>query len=391
MKKEKSSSTARGFLLGVLSTLVVLGVVFTAWNWDYITGSGVAPANLGGQAKVSAITQMIHKVYLGDVDEEQLTDYMCLGLVTGLGDKYSTYYTEAQYEKLLQSNSGHYSGLGIEIKQETEGGDIQISKCYDNTPAADAGIKEGDILRSVDETSVEGLSSQDVVDMIQKKAQGDSVSLTLQRGEETYTAKVKISDVESVSASGRMLDAQTGYIQITEFTGVTSAQFQECMKNLRELGMKKLIIDLRDNGGGLVTGVCNTLRQILPEGLIVYTEDKNGKRTEERCDGDTPLDIPLVVLVNKNTASAAEIFSGAVQDYKIGTILGTVTYGKGVVQDTYPLKGGGAVKLTISHYYTPNGNNINGTGITPDVKLDQAEDASEDIQLAKAQEILAEK
>ena len=152
--------------------------------------------------------------------------------------------------------------------------------------------------------------------------------------------------------------------------------------------MERLIIDLRGNPGGLVTAVCDTLRQILPEGLIVYTEDKNGKREEYTCDGDTPISIPLVVLVNENTASAAEIFTGAVKDYGIGTIVGTTTFGKGIVQNTFQFSDGSVVKLTIAHYYTPLGNDIHKVGITPDVEVELPDDATSDVQLEKALEVV---
>ena len=157
---------------------------------------------------------------------------------------------------------------------------------------------------------------------------------------------------------------------------------------LQDQGMERLIIDLRGNPGGLVTAVCDTLRQILPEGLIVYTEDKNGKREEYTCDGDTPISIPLVVLVNENTASAAEIFTGAVKDYGIGTIVGTTTFGKGIVQNTFQLSDGSVVKLTIAHYYTPLGNDIHKVGITPDVEVELPDDATSDVQLEKALEVV---
>lgn len=386
MKKLKSST--KGFILGILSTLAVLGVAFTAWNWDYLIHKEVSPANIGGVGKVAAITQKIGSVYLGDVDQEKLTDYMCLGLVTGLEDKYSTYYTQEQYEKIQQSNAGHYLGLGLVIEQESAGADIVVGECKAGSPAAKAGIQAGDILRVVDNQSVEGLTNSQVVEIIGKKTEGDYVTLTVQRGEETFTAEIEISDIENVSATGKMIENQVGYIQITEFTAVTAEQFETSFRMLQDQGMEKLIIDLRSNPGGLVIGVCDTLRQILPEGLIVYTEDKNGRRSEEWCEGETPIDIPLAVLVNGSSASASEIFAGAVQDYGIGTIVGTTTFGKGVVQDTFPLSGGGAVKLTISHYFTPDGNDINGKGIAPDVEVQQPEDAKEDQQLKKAQEIL---
>ena len=175
--------------------------------------------------------------------------------------------------------------------------------------------------------------------------------------------------MELPSVFHEMLDDQIGYIRITEFKGVTCEQYREAFQNLDEQEMKRLIVDLRDNPGGLLDSVCEILREILPEGLIVYTEDKDGNREEQTCDGKNELQIPLAVLVNENSASASEISAGAVQDYGIGTIVGTTTYGKGVVQSIRQLSDGSAIKLTIANYYTPKGNNINKIGIKPDIEV----------------------
>ena len=187
-----------------------------------------------------------------------------------------------------------------------------------------------------------------------------------------------------------LADGNAAYLKIDSFalTGYEAArtELENFFAEIRQV--PNLIIDLRGNPGGLVTAVCDTLRQILPEGLIVYTEDKNGKREEYTCDGDTPISIPLVVLVNENTASAAEIFTGAVKDYGIGTIVGTTTFGKGIVQNTFQLSDGSVVKLTIAHYYTPLGNDIHKVGITPDVEVELPDDATSDVQLEKALEVV---
>ena len=195
--------------------------------------------------------------------------------------------------------------------------------------------------------------------------------LTVHR-EDTENAmdiKVSVTDVELPSVFSEMLEDNIGYIRITQFTGVTVEQYQEAFDDLKKKGMEKLIVDLRDNPGGLLDSVCDILRKILPEGLIVYTEDKEGNREEEKCDGKNELQMPLAVLVNESSASASEIFAGAVQDYGIGTIVGTTTYGKGVVQSIRQLSDGSAIKLTIANYYTPKGNNINKIGIKPDIEV----------------------
>ena len=222
--------------------------------------------------------------------------------------------------------------------------------------------------------------------------------LTIQREGEKNTKEVKVSvtGVEIPSVSSEMLEENIGYIKISKFTGVTYEQYHAAFEKLKEQGAKQLIVDLRNNPGGLMTAVCDVLREILPEGLIVYTEDKYGNRVEETCDGKSPLNMPLVVLVNEGSASASEIFAGAVQDHKVGTIVGTTTYGKGIVQTVRQLSDGSAVKLTVSKYYTPNGNNIHEVGIQPDVEVELSDDVtdlsqveqSQDNQLQKALEVV---
>lgn len=389
-EKTRSYAGIKGFLMGVLATLAVFFVLFLVRNWDYVTGKTMIPTQVGARAKIDDIYDKIKDSYLGEVNDEDLTDYMCAGLVAGLQDKYSTYYTQEQYEKIMQSANGHYSGIGVGITRNDEG-EILIDSCFENTPAAEAGIQAGDILRQVNGTSVSGLTTTEVVALIQNTEEGSSVALVLEREGSSISVDVAVEEVESISVSGEMLDGQTGYIRISEFTGVTSQQFEDVYGKLQSQNMERLIIDLRSNPGGLVSGVCDTLRQILPEGIIVYTEDKYGSRKEQVCEGKTPIEIPLAVLVNSSSASAAEIFAGAVQDYSVGTIVGTVTYGKGIVQDTFPLSRGGAVKLTVSHYFTPKGKNIHGKGITPDVEVELPDDAQEDLQMEKAREILAAK
>lgn len=388
MEENKNSySGIKGFFWGVLVTLAVGGAVFLAGNWDYVVHREMKPTELGARTKVSDIYDKIQDAYLGEIDDEKLTDYMCTGLVAGLEDKYSTYYTQEQYEKIMESANGYYSGIGVSILAD-ESGKIIVESCGENTPAAEAGIATGDILLEIDGTQVTGMTASEAADLIQNKKAGEVFSMTLNRDGKDYTVEIAVRIVENISAAGRMLEEQIGYIRISEFTGVTSQQFADSYQKLKDQNMTKLIIDLRSNPGGLVSGVCDTLRQILPKGLIVYTEDKYGNRKEQICDGESPIDIPMVVLVDGSSASASEIFAGAVQDYGVGTIVGTVTYGKGVVQDTYPLDNGGAVKLTVSHYFTPQGNDINGKGITPDVVCELPDDASEDLQIEKAKEIL---
>ena len=295
----------------------------------------------------------------------------------GLKDPYSTYYTAEQYKELNTSNEGSYVGIGAVLQKE-DGGGAKVVQLYEGGPGEQAGLKTGDVIKAVDGTDVTEKETSDIASMV-RDSDKDFVTLTIQREDEekTQNIKVEIRDVEIQTVSHEMLVGDTGYIRISEFSEVTSDQYKKAFADLKDQGMKKLVVDLRDNPGGLLTAVCGVLRQILPEGLIVYTEDKNGKREEETCDGKNELTMPLAVLVNGNSASASEIFAGAVKDYGIGTIVGTTTYGKGVVQTIQPLTDGSAVKITIAKYFTPKGNDINKKGITPDVEAELSGDITD--------------
>ena len=388
-ERDRRGQNFKWFLGGVVTCGVVMALIYFLVMWLPLGDAPSAPASLAAQKKVREIESLIEEYYLGDVDEQQMTDYMFLGLVAGLGDRYSTYYTEEEFAQIQRSQEGEYIGIGITLAQRTGDGKLQVVECMEDSPASRAGVQAGDLIESINGTDTEGMTSSQAVELIQQ-AETDTIvmSLTREGSEEPVEVTIVKEMVEMRSVNSEMLEDQTGYIQITEFTGVTSEQFQTAMEELRGQGMQKLIIDLRGNPGGLVDGVCDTLSQILPEGVIVYTEDKYGNRSERDCAGESPLDIPLVVLVNEESASASEIFAGAVKDYGIGTIVGTTTYGKGVVQNTFRLSDGSVIRLTIAHYYTPLGNDINGIGISPDVEVEQPEGSETDIQLEKALEVL---
>lgn len=322
--------------------------------------------------KIQYLEKLIEEDYLGEADEDDLAEGMYAGLIYGLNDDYSRYYTAEEYEQETASSDGSYVGIGVSIQKNRNGG-VKIAECYRGSSGEAAGLIAGDVITAINETDVTDLELSEVVALLREN-KGESVVLSVQRENEKnpLDITVEVTDVELPSVFGEMLDETIGYIQITEFTGVTPQQYEKTFAELKGQGMEKLVIDLRDNPGGLLTSVCDVLREILPEGIIVYTEDKYGNREEENCDGKHELDIPLVVLVNGNSASASEIFAGAVQDHGIGTIVGTTTFGKGVVQELRQLSDGSAVKLTISNYYTPNGNSIHKVGITPDVEVKPA-------------------
>lgn len=388
----KHKEYAAGVLTGVLVVALAAGGVKFVQHRQY---NGVLSDSSHVQ-KIEYLEKMIDQEYLGEVDNAEMAEGIYAGLVYGLGDVYSRYYTADEYAQETASTDGAYAGIGVSIQKNKNGG-VQIAECYEGGPGAEAGLQTGDVITAINDTDVTDMELSDVVSLIRENKDKTIVLTVFRENEEkSREISVDVTDVELPSVFGEMLDKKTGYIQITQFTGVTPQQYKDMFAELKDKGMERLVIDLRDNPGGLLTSVCDILREILPEGLIVYTEDKYGNREEETCDGKHQLDMPLAVLVNENSASASEIFAGAVQDHEVGTIVGTTTYGKGVVQELRQLSDGSAVKLTVSNYYTPNGNSINKVGIKPDVEVKLASELlnkdeithEEDNQLQKALNVI---
>ena len=269
-----------------------------------------------------------------------------------------------------------YFGIGAYLGIDTATQLPVVSGVIEGTPAEEAELRDGDLIYMVDGTQTQGMDTSDVVSLIRGE-ENTTVHLTLIRdGEDDYLeVDVTRRKVESPTVSHEMLENNIGYIQITEFDQVTVDQFAEALAVCKGSGMEGLIIDLRSNPGGSLTAVCDIARKILPEGLIVYTEDKYGEREELLCDGKNEIQVPMVVLINDYSASASEILAGAIQDYEKGVLMGTKTYGKGIVQRIIALSDGSAVKLTISNYFTPKGRNIHKVGVEPDVVVEFDGDA----------------
>lgn len=354
---------------------------------DSVLSSGV-------ESKIRLLEDSIKEYYLSDVNNEELEIGLYRGLVEALGDPYSTYYTPQELKELQESTEGIYYGIGAYVGFDTEKNYCKITSVIEGTPAEESGLQAEDLIVKVDGEDTQGMTTTDVVALIKGKENTDVVLTIYREGEPDYLdITVTRRKVEAPTVEYEMLEDGIAYIQITQFEEVSGDQFKEKLAQAREEGMKGLIIDLRNNPGGTLSSVIDISRQILPEGLIVYTEDKTGDRDEYHCEGKKQLEVPLVVLINENSASASEIFAGAVKDYGIGTLLGTTTFGKGIVQKVYSITDGSAVKLTVSHYYTPKGNDIHGVGVEPDEVLEldtekYLEDGS-DNQLQRAQEILA--
>ena len=321
--------------------------------------------------KLGIIEETLEKNFWKEVDNTALEDGVYKGLVDALEDPYSVYYTHEELLELQEQTEGVYYGIGAYISQDKETGYVQISKIIKNTPAEESDLMPKDYIYAVDGENMQGKDSTYVVSKI-KGEEGTWVTITVVREgvNDPLDIKVERRKIESPTVEYTMYDNGVAYIQITEFDLVTTGQFENAYNQAKSENMSGLIIDLRSNPGGNLSTVCDIARMILPKGMIVYTEDKYGKRDEYTCNGKNEIDVPLIVLTDGYSASASEILAGAVKDYGIGKIMGTTTYGKGIVQKVINLSDGSAIKLTVSTYYTPNGNNIHEIGVEPDIVVE---------------------
>lgn len=413
-KKQGKSKMGLGVLLGVAGTLIFgtaavvttclitnTQIVFTSRSagGSVAAASGSTLLDEETVSKINELSTYAKLYYYEDVDEEALQDGLYSGLIEGLGDKYSVYYNEEDYQALQVSTTGQYYGIGAGLSQDTNTMIVTIIRVYEGTPAETAGLKKDDVILSVDGTEGDSMEVTELVKLIRGE-EGTTVHLEIYRPstDEYLSFDVERADITLPSVSSEMLENQIGYIRIDSFETDTAHQFESAVAELENQGMKAMILDVRYNPGGMVNSVVQILDDILPEGLLVYIEDKNGNRQEYTSDGSTYMDYPIAVLVNEDSASAAEILAGAIKDYEYGTLIGTKTFGKGIVQTIFPLEDGDAVKLTTAKYFTPNGNYIHGIGIEPDIELEYEyldEDGEEyemqyDNQILKAIEVLTE-
>lgn len=411
----------RGVMVGVLVTALVCLITVGASAGIYMFGRRVndnqtqvqvqtegtpsqaqEPVNFENVTKkLEQIQDIIDKKYLFeekiDTSEEEAGIYQ--GFLSGLNDPYAVYYTPDELTSFLDETNGSYCGIGALVSQNVQTGVSTIVRVFEGSPAEEAGILPGDALYKVDGIEVIGMDLSLLVNNYVKGEEGSQLTITVYRensGEyKDITLTRRPIDVQTVS--GKMLDEEIGYISVAEFDRVTADQFKSKIEELQGEGMKRLIIDLRNNPGGEVTTVVSMADYILKDGGRILTV-ANKKGTEETYDAEDghSLEIPMVVLVNGNSASASEVFTGAMKDYGVATIVGTKTFGKGIVQTLMPLSDGSAIKLTTDHYYTPNGNDIHGKGIEPDLEVELDEEAAQEVvipeekdnQLQKAVEVV---
>lgn len=397
-----------GFVTAVTIALIALIIVMLAFDkriafvsvdatkYDYPENNKNVSEDIEGiSAKIEYIASVLSSYYLEDVDEEKMIEGIYAGMVASLGDVYSTYLPGNMYDNLMSDTEGVYSGIGVLVGINKDG-EFEIESVTQGGPSEKVGLSPGDIMLEIDGTPLAGMTVDEAV--------------TLVRGEEGSTVKVKVrfksdgsikeldvvrESVEVLSATHKMLDDGIGYVRVEGFEINTVEQFDKAIDSLEKDNARGIIIDLRGNPGGVLSSVAGIADRILPKGLVVYTEDKNGKLVDkvESTDKES-IELPIVVLIDKGSASAAEVLAGAIKDRGAGKLVGKTTYGKGIVQSLISMSDGSAIKLTTAKYFTPNGNYIHGKGIEPDVEVefDSEKYDNEDIdtQLEKGIEVMYE-
>ncbi len=340
------------------------------------------------EQKIEILKKYLEKEYIGELDEEKMVESALKGYVEGIGDKYTEYLTPDELEDLMTSVNGNYVGIGIYMTQDKEG-NIVVLLPIEGSPAAEKGLKTGDIINKINGEECKGLELTEVSNKV-KGEEGTTVNLEILRENEIINVDVERKTVELKYIDSKVLEGNIGYIELLAFDEGATIKFKEELTKLKEQNVKSLIIDLRDNGGGLVTEAISLSEIFAPMGNVVLKSyDKDGKETVTKSTNVNTEKMEVVVLVNENSASATEIFAAAMQDNNLATIVGTKTFGKGVMQEVQPLKIGGALKITIEEFKTPNGNTIHKVGITPDIEVENNE--KEDTQLQKAIEYLNKK
>ncbi len=349
-------------------------------------------------AKISMVEDYLERYYVEDVEKEKIDDMLYTGMMAGVGDQYTYYMTADSLNRYMDDSNGRFGGIGIEVSL-TRDGETVIGRVNEGGPAERAGILSGDIIIGVDGEDMRGRTREDIV--IRTRGDiGKPVKVKVYRESDNSTPEFEMVREEIVvrSVESRMLEDGMGYILITGFKENTCEQFMTAMETLQEQGMRALVLDLRYNPGGSVNTVYQIGDELLPEGTMVYTVDNQEKRRDYLCDAEYA-DLPMVVLVNGNSASASEILAGAIKDRGVGTLIGTQTFGKGLVQRLFFLPDGSGLHITIQKYYTPNGTSIHGVGITPDEVVELPEEYAEvwqvdsipeeeDTQLKRAKEVL---
>lgn len=372
---------------------IIIGVLLTAVLSSFLTIAGLCFAfgihgnEVADIVRFLGVKRFIEARYVSDVNETKLMDGAISGMVQSLGDPHSLYMNADRFEQLKEHTEGEFGGIGVTMGFKDS--KVTIISVLDDTPGQHAGLEAGDEIMAVDGTPVSEMQPEEVAMHIRGEV-GTKVVLTIERGGETQDYTIERATIKIDTAKGTMLEDGMGYIRIASFSENTGKEFKAAYDSLEEQGMKGLIIDLRENPGGLVTSCVEIANMVVPTGPIVSVVERDGSKEVHESNLEESK-YPIVVLIDGNSASASEILAGALQDTGAATLVGTKSYGKGSVQVVVPMLHNDGLKLTIAKYYTPNGRCIDGTGIEPDVEVELSEGATTDVQLEKAKEVLKEK
>lgn len=352
-------------------TKVLLALLLSVVLFAGGCAAGFMMNNDARDRKLTAMQMLVDQYFLGDTEEVDFDAGVYKGFMNQLGDPYSVYYTQEEYNDLMEDDSGHYVGIGVVVSQNITTKEVMVTRVFKHGPAEKAGLRRYDVITEVDGVEVADKELTDVVELI-RGAEDDHVTLTIYRDGEKMEIESERGTVEAEMVEYQMLDEDSGYIVIYEFIETTYSQFAQAYDELTKAGMKNLVLDLRSNPGGLLDQVYQVADAFLPAGsVVVSTEDNKGNKEYLKAENDDTIDIPLVVLTDGYSASASEILAGVIKDYNLGTLMGQMTYGKGIVQRIFPLSDGSALKMTISKYFTPNGDYIHGKGIEPDIVIEE--------------------
>lgn len=402
MKEEREEKIYKSLMLVVI-TVIITFLITSVTVYKAIAKNGIKYVKItdgevtGLDETLASFRKVLEKEYLGEIDDETLVEGALKGYVEALGDPYTEYYTKEEMEKLMDTTNGNYVGIGIYMLVDKEKQTIVVLKPMENSPAEQAGILAGDIITKVDGEGYTLDTITEVSNKIKGKA-GTKVNLEIKRGEkETFEIEVERKKILISHINTKVLKDNIGYIYISDFDGGCADEFTQKYKELKKQGIEKLIIDIRNNGGGIVDEAINILKLITDKGdTLLITKDKNENEKITKNDKDPIINMPIVVLTNEYSASASEIMTGALKDNEKATIIGTITYGKGVIQTIHTLADGSGLKITTNEYYTPKYYKINKVGIEPNIKVDVPEEyknkttipEEKDTQLQKAIETL---
>ena len=385
------------YLLGIITGLIIALAFSVSLTFAQRVYSRVSGAEMPVERKLAEIIHILNRHHVDEIDIDRLHEGLFTGFVYGVGDPYTTYLSRNTFQRYIENIEGSFSGVGLVVTLEPERNQVIVLSPIEGAPASEAGVRAQDVITHVDGVAVSGDLLDKAISMMRGPA-GTEVNITIYRRSsgETFDVSVVRRTIDVPSVFNRMLEDDIGYIRISSFEGTTARQFGSALEELQSEGMKGLIIDVRNNPGGLLDAVVEITNKLVPEGLIVYTEDRNGRERYFPSD-ENYLGIPMVILINQNSASASEILAGAVKDHGAGSLVGETTFGKGLVQSIFRLSDNSAIKVTVSRYFTPNGSSINGVGITPDyvVELDEEKvhqiaslELEDDAQLLKAIEVM---